>query len=558
MNLTDKEMQLELFAEEENNERDLFGDISEESEQPRVYIGGTIGRYSQREARLLASQKGIDTAAAPSKFVCMCLLGEGIKDDHLEIIEKLAFNGFYIPTYRGEEAIRMLEADRAEWPEMTPVKKHIVIDMSHYERMHIDMDERENPIYGREIFFGKGWRGDFMLLNQMAGFLGSCGDFDHIWPETDLIALSDSTIEHLERGEQDETTRYIAEHYNQSDAITFAYKFISESDILSVCETWACKYDSVEMAHFLNRYRHSMSCGCFVALDFETVSGLQIGEKTYLHLPLSVGMFKVKDCKEDGRYKALMHPPVGDKVKYDCYVDRSLNQDTLRDAPAYGEVYARMQEFCADADYLVCHNHTEVYVLKELSELCGNEIDKPMRDTLKIMKQHGETDNSLTAACLRHGIVRTGGEHDAMSDAEACAALYLQLLKAGIVEEVSQQKSEEKKKPHGKSAFEDVSAYTKQIDASERIQGSLFEGVVVVITGMAYEERDKLYQYMYRRGAIVKKDVSGKADWLVLGPNGGESTRKLNRAKELGIRIMQLDELLQLIEQDQSGLTAAP
>ena len=537
--------QLGLF-QEENPE-------SESNNQPKVYVGGSIGGYSQREARLMVSRKGVEIASAPSKFVCLFLIGEDAKPEHLEIIEKLAFNGFYIPVFRGEEAVRLLEADIKDWPELKPVQKNIVIDLAHYERFHIDMAERRNPIYGREIFFGKGWRGDFALLNQMTGFLGSCGDFDHIWPETDMIALSDSTIERLRSGEQDDTSRYIAEHYNRSDAITFSYKFISESDILSLCQRWAEEYGCIDMARFLNMYRHSEECGCFVALDFETVSGLQVDGKIYHHLPLSVGMFKVRGCQEAGRYSSLMRPPVADGVKYACYVDKHLNQDTLRDAPSYEEVYLRMAEFCADADYLVCHNHTEGHVLKELAELCGLSIDKPIRDTLQILIRHGETDNSLTAACLRHGVHRTGKEHDALSDAEACAALYLQLLKSGIVEETSQRAPAPTHRSRHSGEAGDTSAYRHRVDESEKISGSRFDGLSVVITGMAYDERDKLYRYLHQRGASIKNSVSGRVDWLVLGPNGAGSTGKVNRARELGVHIMQLDELLRMIEDESSN-----
>lgn len=532
---------MDLFSD------DLFSSCRKPLSGVRLYAVGNFRNVTQKEARRFLSDNGAEIANEASKYIHAAFVGSDVDDDALSKIDKLRFNGFHIPTYGSSELDDMMNG-RFNLT-FSKVVKSLELDVEHYDRLHIDMSAKRNPIYGKEIYFGCGFSGHFQLIDQMTGFLGSSGDRIQIYPDTNMIALSDSSVNALRNGIKDDAIRYIEDTYNRSDAVVFDYKFVGESDILSLCQKWADEYGSVEMARYLNMYRNSSRCGRFVAIDFETIGGVDIDGKIYHHLPVSVGMVKVDKCEVVGRYQSLMRPPLPDEVDYCCYVDRSLNQDTLRDAPSYDKVISDMLEFCGDADYLVCHNYTENYVLTDLSELCGLSLCKPMRDTLRMLKQHGETDNSLTSACQRYG-VRHGEAHDALSDAMACAGLYVRMLEAGVCEDAARMNPDSEKKSNIRSVKHDISAYSEPIDESMRIPSKYFNGISVCITGNEYRNSDELYAFMHQRGAVAKSSVSSVLDWLVLGPDGQKSVGKIRKAKDLGVRIMQLDELLRLIEEE--------
>ena len=88
----------------------------------------------------------------------------------------------------------------------------------------------------KELFYGKGFAGNFDLFNQITGNLGAAGDNIQIYPETNIILLSDSTLSKLEKGEKDETIQYIQNYYNNNKSIVFDFKFLSESDVLNFCK----------------------------------------------------------------------------------------------------------------------------------------------------------------------------------------------------------------------------------------------------------------------------------------------------------------------------------
>jgi DNA ligase (NAD+) len=72
--------------------------------------------------------------------------------------------------------------------------------------------------------------------------------------------------------------------------------------------------------------------------------------------------------------------------------------------------------------------------------------------------------------------------------------------------------------------------------------GSAFDGKTIVITGTLEKyEREQLKEILENLGAKVSGSVSSKTDLLICGESAGS---KLDKAKELGVRIMEEPELL--------------
>ena len=72
-----------------------------------------------------------------------------------------------------------------------------------------------------------------------------------------------------------------------------------------------------------------------------------------------------------------------------------------------------------------------------------------------------------------------------------------------------------------------------------------FAGLTLVITGTLSRPRNELKQWITSRGGKVTGSVSTKTNYLVAGENAGS---KLTRAQELGIPILNEDDLLRLTE----------
>jgi len=73
-----------------------------------------------------------------------------------------------------------------------------------------------------------------------------------------------------------------------------------------------------------------------------------------------------------------------------------------------------------------------------------------------------------------------------------------------------------------------------------------FDGLKFVITGTIKNyTRDEVKKFITSRGGVVSGSVSRNTDYLVLGESPGS---KYDRAKELGVRMIGMDELLRLSE----------
>ena len=55
----------------------------------------------------------------------------------------------------------------------------------------------------------------------------------YIYETTDIIVLSDRSVQHLREGLSDDTLHYIQQQYNQSRAQTFRFRMTSESELLT-------------------------------------------------------------------------------------------------------------------------------------------------------------------------------------------------------------------------------------------------------------------------------------------------------------------------------------
>lgn len=77
-------------------------------------------------------------------------------------------------------------------------------------------------------------------------------------------------------------------------------------------------------------------------------------------------------------------------------------------------------------------------------------------------------------------------------------------------------------------------------------------GTLICITGrLEHGDRNEIFRLITAHGGIRRNSVSSRTDYLVLGDISchGGCTKKLKRAKELGIKIISEAELFEILRQ---------
>ena len=90
-----------------------------------------------------------------------------------------------------------------------------------------------------------------------------------------------------------------------------------------------------------------------------------------------------------------------------------------------------------------------------------------------------------------------------------------------------------------------------EVDAAD-VAPQTLEGITVVVTGTLEEyTRDGAKEAIVSRGGKASGSVSKKTDFVVVGENAGSKEQK---ARELGLRILNEEEFTRLLEQGPEGV----
>ena len=257
----------------------------------------------------------------------------------------------------------------------------------------------------------------------------------------------------------------------------------------------------------------------FVAIDFE----FQYFNR--YDTPCSVGMVKVIDGVVIGKYYSLIHQPILDEQ---LAPNNSITPAMLAEAPAYGKVYRDMVDFI-DGLPLVAHNaSTERKILEETPypSTLPRLANMPFIDTCTSTGQRGLAD-----LCKEYDIPLN--HHNALSDAEATAELYLKLCGESFVKQEVR-----KVQPQGKFAAmatadsRDADSYGSLPESEWVTTTSPLRGKHVVVSGeyIFFPDRGDLRRELMKLGAIVDKGIVKSTEVLVCGslkPAGPSKTRQI-------------------------------
>lgn len=158
----------------------------------------------------------------------------------------------------------------------------------------------------------------------------------------------------------------------------------------------------------------------FTAIDFETATG-------YRHSACAVGIVTVENGEITDQYSTLIRPPGNEYWPVNIGVHGIRPKDTVK-TPTFAELYPEIHKRLIGKT-VVAHNESfDRSVLKNTMayyELDYADLALPARweCTVKIYRAKGFHPCKLSDCCRHLGIQLN--HHEALSDALACAKLYL-------------------------------------------------------------------------------------------------------------------------------------
>ena len=158
----------------------------------------------------------------------------------------------------------------------------------------------------------------------------------------------------------------------------------------------------------------------FVAIDFETATAKR-------NSACSVGIVTVQNGVIVEEYHTLIKPPNNEYNWHNIQVHGITEQDTYG-ALNFGQVYPEIKRRLA-GKIVIAHNESfDRSVLRNSMldfgfDYIDIELPEKWECTMKIFKARGYVPAKLDACCSKHGIQLQ--HHDALSDARACAKLFL-------------------------------------------------------------------------------------------------------------------------------------
>lgn len=155
----------------------------------------------------------------------------------------------------------------------------------------------------------------------------------------------------------------------------------------------------------------------FIAIDFETANGKS-------NSICQVGIVRVENGKIVEEFESLVQPP-NNEYHWGNVRVHGINKDKTMNAPTFDKLWPTIKHYFEDHEHLVAHN-------VKFDAKCLLETLNFYQLPTPIFKQHCTVQiykRNLAFLCEQYQIPLQ--HHDALSDARACAHLFLKYLKSG-------------------------------------------------------------------------------------------------------------------------------
>lgn len=214
-------MQYELFSDADFRQESPFA-------QRSVCLLGTFSMpLRSLQKRLL--ELGADVRPGLSRGLHYAVLGKEVPADAKERLQQLAYHG-YRPRVLSESDLNdVFKGHYSPYAVPEQTAKDLRLTLQHYQNSRLCFDSSMNPLYMKELYLPSDVSPD---LYQMLGNRGIYAN-SYIDDTTDVLVISDNSLQNLQKGETDEHLGYIEKQYNQSRSQAFRFTMTSEGELLA-------------------------------------------------------------------------------------------------------------------------------------------------------------------------------------------------------------------------------------------------------------------------------------------------------------------------------------
>lgn len=270
-----------------NQQLDIFGqlDTANPLKGKRICLTGEF-RMPQKELNAKLKAVGVDTidrvsdtrvykegdAIPPVKeTTSFFVVGKNPNEDSMKRFALNEHDGYHAKMISEDKLYEFLTGQFTEEDIVADkVEKRLHLDMSYYNwtapiingktfvsrvssPLKYNADGRENPITQKEIYVPDFPNVNMSVIRQMIGNLGGYANTEY-FDDTNIVMLSDSTLEKLEKGVKDEVIVGIENMYNKSNTKIFNIQFTSESDFINWVKARMEVYPDESTLTLLNNY----------------------------------------------------------------------------------------------------------------------------------------------------------------------------------------------------------------------------------------------------------------------------------------------------------------
>jgi len=209
---------------------ELFNDSDFQQENPftrrSVCLLGNF-RTATKSLQKKLQALGAEVKQGLSRNLHYAVLGSDVPAEALAHLQQLAYHGYQPKVLNEKDLDDILQGHYSPYfvPEQTVKDLHLTFQ--HYLTSRLHYEGSMNPLYMEELYLAPDIQPE---LYQMLGNRGIYAN-TYIDDTTDILVISNDSLQHLRDGQTDDTLRYIEQQYNQSRAQTFRFQMTSEGEL---------------------------------------------------------------------------------------------------------------------------------------------------------------------------------------------------------------------------------------------------------------------------------------------------------------------------------------
>lgn len=211
---------------------ELFSDADFQRETPfagRAFCLLGSFRVAAKTLQQKLQTLGAEIKQGVSRNVHYVVLGKDVPASFLEQLKQLNYNGYNPKVLNENDLESILGGSYSSYAVPEQISKSLHLTLQHYLDSRLSYEGGMNPLYTKELYLAPDTRPE---LYQMLGNRGIYANA-YIDDTTDVLVVSDASLQHLQEGQTDDSLRYIEQQYNQSRAQAFRYVMTSEGELLA-------------------------------------------------------------------------------------------------------------------------------------------------------------------------------------------------------------------------------------------------------------------------------------------------------------------------------------